>query len=350
MSNHQIRLPPSSLVDSSTSFIKNIELLGLYLETYELLNSKKLEDIGHEIISPEQAAKPVAQAHKNVFSNLMKKAFNQLEPPQKEKEPEAEKSPPVPINNQNNNGTETFDPDDEYLNLLLMKEGKLPENHKFSVKKADEISHSFSSSNISPLILKKSNKPNTQKLKKKVDMKSMLPKILAKADKSHGKPDTIQETTEYYQNGAIYEGQKMNNKKHGKGTFHYSDGGRYNGEWKDDMMHGHGVLYYPDGNVAYKGYWALDKFHGYGILNNKKPKKTGNPLDWRDFEKLAEYWTSYEGDFRVDNKEGYGLMYFSNGEKYIGEFKGDKVHGEGNFYAINGNIINGKWENNYKTI
>lgn len=112
------------------------------------------------------------------------------------------------------------------------------------------------------------------------------------------------------------------------------------------MMSGYGILYYPEGTVAYKGYWTLDKFHGYGILNNKNPKKGDFSIDWSNFEKYQDLWTSYEGDFRVDNKEGYGLLYFCNGEKYIGEFKNDKICGEGNFYARNGNIVNGKWENN----
>jgi hypothetical protein len=81
-------------------------------------------------------------------------------------------------------------------------------------------------------------------------------------------------------------------------------------------------------------------------LYNKKPKKTEGALDWRDMGKITDYWTSYEGDFRTDNREGYGLMYFTNGEKYIGEFKNDIVTGEGNFYSKTGNIINGRWENN----
>ena len=111
------------------------------------------------------------------------------------------------------------------------------------------------------------------------------------------------------------------------------------------MMNGYGILYYPEGNIAYKGYWALDKFHGYGHLYNKHVKKTEEPIDWRNFENYGDFWVNYEGDFRVDNKEGYGLLYFCNGEKYIGEFKNDKICGEGNFYSKTGAIINGKWEN-----
>lgn len=112
------------------------------------------------------------------------------------------------------------------------------------------------------------------------------------------------------------------------------------------MINGYGIMYYSDGSIAYKGYWARDKFHGYGILNNKKTKKTNQMIDWKNFDEFMGLWTSYEGDFRIDNKDGYGLLYFSNGEKYIGEFKNDKIWGEGNFYAKDGMIINGRWENN----
>lgn len=111
-------------------------------------------------------------------------------------------------------------------------------------------------------------------------------------------------------------------------------------------MNGYGILYYPDRSIAYKGYWVLDKFHGYGIFNNNKPKKSKQPINWRNFENYRDCWVTYEGDFREDNKEGYGLLYFNNGEKYIGEFKKDAIWGEGNFYAKNGMIVNGRWENN----
>jgi len=301
-----------------------------------LINSKKHDEIERNDTFPLEGSKPIPEANKNVFGNLLQKAFKQINSPEIEhKVPESEFEPANP---------KTLDSNDEYLNLLLLKEGRVPEN-PISIKKNDDISHSFSSSNISPLILKQSNKLNLKP--QNLILKKSLPDIIKKNFPHHDlKTDKPQETSEYYSSGAKYEGQKLNNKRHGKGTFFYSDGGRYEGDWKDDMIHGYGLLYYPDGILAYKGYWALDKFHGYGILYNKKAKKTGGPLDWRDFGKLGEHWTSYEGDFRVDNKEGYGLMYLSNGEKYIGEFKNDKVCGEGNFYAKNGTIINGRWENN----
>lgn len=43
---------------------------------------------------------------------------------------------------------------------------------------------------------------------------------------------------EVYENGAKYEGQKLNGKRHGKGTFYYNDGSKYVGDWAENKMHG----------------------------------------------------------------------------------------------------------------
>lgn len=45
-----------------------------------------------------------------------------------------------------------------------------------------------------------------------------------------------------YSDGAIYEGEWINNKRGGKGTMAFRTGARYQGTWKDDLMHGNGVL------------------------------------------------------------------------------------------------------------
>lgn len=152
--------------------------------------------------------------------------------------------------------------------------------------------------------------------------------------------------SESYSNGSKYEGEKINEKRHGKGTFFYADGGYYEGEWKENLMNGQGSLYYPSGSLAYTGYWANDKFHGYGELHNDLPNTIIDNIDYKNMNLVGENWTKYEGDFRSDNKEGYGVLYFTNEEKYVGEFKFDLANGQGNFYTHNGQIISGVWRNN----
>ena len=67
---------------------------------------------------------------------------------------------------------------------------------------------------------------------------------------------------ERYSDGSIYEGQKLNGLRNGKGKFFYADGGIYDGLWKSGYMNGYGVLYYASGKIAYEGEWRNDKFHG----------------------------------------------------------------------------------------
>ena len=44
-------------------------------------------------------------------------------------------------------------------------------------------------------------------------------------------------------NEGRYEGQLINGKKEGKGTFYYINGGKYEGDWKNDMKEGKGIDY-----------------------------------------------------------------------------------------------------------
>ena len=57
----------------------------------------------------------------------------------------------------------------------------------------------------------------------------------------------------------------------------------------------------------------------------------------------------YEGEFKEDNMEGYGIMTFNNVlSKYEGEFKKNKMNGYGIFYLdINdeNKIQKGFWKN-----
>lgn len=47
----------------------------------------------------------------------------------------------------------------------------------------------------------------------------------------------------------------------------------------------------------------------------------GKEYDYKNFETLGNGWEKYEGEFNMDLKEGFGVLYLSNGEKYAGNFK-----------------------------
>ena len=54
----------------------------------------------------------------------------------------------------------------------------------------------------------------------------------------------------------------------GKGVFSWPDGRKYEGEYLENRKHGYGEFQWPDGS-CYKGYWRDDKQHGRGILVNQ---------------------------------------------------------------------------------
>merc|ERR1719444_177289 len=61
--------------------------------------------------------------------------------------------------------------------------------------------------------------------------------------------------TKEWPDGAVYEGEWLNGKANGKGTFTHpgegvythADGSTYTGQWVNDKQHGKGVEAWPDG-------------------------------------------------------------------------------------------------------
>ncbi len=47
-------------------------------------------------------------------------------------------------------------------------------------------------------------------------------------------------------------------------------------------------------------------------------------------------------------KNGRGILYLSNGQRFEGHFIGDSVEGPGIFYCKNGQKITGNWTGNVK--
>ncbi len=67
-------------------------------------------------------------------------------------------------------------------------------------------------------------------------------------------------------------------------------------------MCGSGILYYEKDKPAYEGYWSNDSFHGKGKLYNKFPQRLQGAFDFMDFDKVEDYWITYEGEFYQDYK------------------------------------------------
>jgi hypothetical protein len=49
-------------------------------------------------------------------------------------------------------------------------------------------------------------------------------------------------------------------------------------------MHGRGNLKYSSGKIAYEGDWRNDKFEGFGVLYNENPALLYESFDFTDFD------------------------------------------------------------------
>ena len=48
----------------------------------------------------------------------------------------------------------------------------------------------------------------------------------------------------------------------------------------------------------------------------------------------------------MDKKDGFGMLYLTNGEKYAGNFIDDLISGYGTYYKMDGSSISGYWDDN----
>ncbi len=92
----------------------------------------------------------------------------------------------------------------------------------------------------------------------------------------------------------------------GRGTFKWPDKRIYEGEYLEDKKHGYGIFSWPDGR-KYKGYWQNGKQHGKGDFYNPALKlwrsgiwSYGKRLCWED-EKDTSIEKQYTNRVTNDN-------------------------------------------------
>ena len=117
-----------------------------------------------------------------------------------------------------------------------------------------------------------------------------------------------------YDGGDVYEGEILNGKRHGHGTYTWADGDTYEGDWKDGKRCGWGKLIQygksPSGETymkySYDGEWLDSKEHGHGICVEG------------DFgmEKMDKV---FEGEWVNGKRQGRFVWYLTNskGGRYI---------------------------------
>ncbi|KAF0761703.1 hypothetical protein AaE_003401, partial [Aphanomyces astaci] len=120
-----------------------------------------------------------------------------------------------------------------------------------------------------------------------------------------------------------------------RGKLRFANGDLYDGEWVDGKRHGQGTFTYHDG-LQYRGEFAANLFEGFGVLvavDQKHP--------------ITGVWvkgSTYEGEFRGGKKHGKGLMVFGEGGSYDGMFADNVFSGRGVRSYANGDRFDGEWK------
>ncbi len=115
--------------------------------------------------------------------------------------------------------------------------------------------------------------------------------------------------TATYQKGDKYIGSYSAGKKNGKGKYYWQDGSRYEGEWKEDKKNGKGIYFYAKGG-HYEGTFLEDQMSGTGSC-------------------VFANGSRYEGEWKYGKRNGKGVFNLVNGTKYFGYFKDDLMSGKG---------------------
>ena len=94
-----------------------------------------------------------------------------------------------------------------------------------------------------------------------------------------------------------------------EGPFACVDGAEYQGQVEEGRRHGLGTAIESD-NTYYEGLWENDQYHGKGM-------------------KVYRSGECYIGQWRFGMRHGTGTYYFKDGSKYIGTWDSDAMDGSG---------------------
>ncbi|MBI1250849.1 MAG: TIR domain-containing protein [Alphaproteobacteria bacterium] len=144
----------------------------------------------------------------------------------------------------------------------------------------------------------------------------------------------------YDGSGHRYEGEFKNNNREGLGVFYWhggtSDGDLYAGGFHAGDSSGSGVHNFAQnennkaGSLRYEGEWLNDKRHGYGVYTwrsgalylgaqREGPRTGAGVQSFPDGRR-------YEGEWLTDDYNGLGVLWSATGEpQFVGEWKEDKL-------------------------
>ena len=150
--------------------------------------------------------------------------------------------------------------------------------------------------------------------------------------------------------------------RHGKGTHACANGDIYKGHWRLDKRHGRGRATFVTG-VQYEGDWADDKAHGCAsctgmlsdccnaVLLNAVCRTASHRMMRRPgMQARAHFRSAHEACMRLSMHELFcirvyrqGKARYDNGGTYVGEFKQEQRCGWGRHTFPNGDVYEGEW-------
>jgi len=151
-----------------------------------------------------------------------------------------------------------------------------------------------------------------------------------------------------YYDGSVYTGNWFNNQRYGQGSMSFGNGERYEGNWIYDKMAGQGTYSYKNGS-NYTGAFHDNAPNGQGVFNLKSGDTyTGyvqNGVITGSGTMVFSNQDKYRGAFIKGEMAGQGTMYYAFGDVYTGEWANAKRHGQGTQNFANGDIYSGAWRN-----
>lgn len=131
---------------------------------------------------------------------------------------------------------------------------------------------------------------------------------------------------------ARYEGNYKDGLKDGYGKMVYPNGDIYEGNWVENKMEGEGTYTYLKTGDIYSGAWKADKRHGQGTyeFGGDKSVLTG---EWVEGQITTGKWVlrgaaEYEGEFKLGRPIGAGKFTFESGLEQSGTYVEQKAEDE----------------------